>query len=77
MTGLPEPRLTPAATRLLEAVREHGPRRYNYRAASRIRQLENAGLVTADWDADLDETKGRLRWRILVTAVTTTEQEDS
>lgn len=63
------PGLTPAAERLLARVRADGPRRFNYRAASQIKQLEAAGLVTVEWDADLDESKGRLRWRILVTAV--------
>lgn len=65
----PPPRLTRAAERLLARVRTDGPRRFNYRDAPQIKQLELAGLVTADWDADLDQSKGRLRWRILVTAV--------
>jgi hypothetical protein len=60
------PKLTPGQARLLARVKD-GPRRFNYRAAPQIKALETLGLATADWDADLDATKGRLRWRILVT----------
>jgi len=67
--------LTPAQQRMLDRVRAEGPRTYNYRAASQITALEAAGLITADWDAVLDETKGRLRWRITVTAVQADDQE--
>jgi hypothetical protein len=60
------PALTPAQQRILSKARE-GPHTYNGRAAKAIKALEIAGLVTVDWDADLDHTKGRLRWHITVT----------
>lgn len=61
--------LTASQGRILAAVRKDGPRVYTGRATKPIERLEALGLVTVDWDADLDATKGRLRWRITVTAV--------
>ncbi len=64
----PEAGLTGPQRRLLARLREAGkPLVFNYRAASMIDALQAAGLVDADWDADLDAQKSRLRWRITVT----------
>jgi hypothetical protein len=68
---MPAPRsaaLTEPQFRLLQRVQDQ-PRIFNGRATRVIEALETAGLVTAGWDADMDHTKGRLRWRITVTAV--------
>lgn len=59
--------LTPAQARMMIAL-EGGPRVYNGRERPVIEALERRGLVDVDWDADLDSQKGRLRWRITVTA---------
>jgi hypothetical protein len=64
----PTARLTRRQARILAAVRA-GPRVYNARVRRPIERLQALGLVSADWDADLDEAKGRLRWRITVKAV--------
>ena len=53
---------------MLARLREAGPLVFNGRATRTIDALERAGLVRVDWDADLDEAKGRLRWRITVIA---------
>jgi hypothetical protein len=29
-----------------------------------LESLEHRGLITVDWDASLDDTKGRLRWHL-------------
>lgn len=61
------PELTEPQARLLDRVREEGKLVLNNRARRPLEKLEALGLVDVDWDADLDATKGRLRWRITVT----------
>jgi hypothetical protein len=61
------PKLTPAETSILTAVRASGRRGYNGRATRQLDRLEKLGLLTVDWNADLDVTKSRLRWRIQAT----------
>ncbi len=58
--------LTAPQHRILDAVRRDGVRVYTGVAARPIKRLEILGYVSVQWDADLDHTKGRLRWRITV-----------
>jgi hypothetical protein len=60
--------LTASQARILDRARTDGPRTYTGVASRPIKALERLGLVTVDWDASLDAAKGRLRWRITVTA---------
>lgn len=60
------PGLTLSQQRILTTVRREGEHTYNGRAHQAIAALEKLGLVVVDWDADLDHTKGRLRWHITV-----------
>lgn len=58
--------LSPAQARMLRRVAA-GPRTFTGVARRPAETLARFGLVTAEFDADLDKTKGRLRWRITVT----------